>query len=353
MLEEYTLYLDESTDDNTNTFCVAGCIIKNSQLSQITNDINSIKRLIWSDSEIQTYSPVLHSTEFNTVFKNRKNPKLNTKTKGAYTVFNTKSPDDISLIYKNVYVKLSALIKNHDIVTLCCIFDKKKLGKFYSTHLHSKIIDDLYDIAIQELIECFTHFLCSVNGIGSIVYEARNNTAQNHENTPDNKMFHNFFKIKANSKGISMISSKTIYERIRNLNIIEKRENNTGLQIADFIAFNYIKWYLVGENDRTDFMKRIHKAAYNGSHLPDDCDLRSYWGVRVFPTDFIQIGKTKSELSTLKKAYSNLKDEKRKIAKQLAKIKNEKRELADKLKDAEEELEKLSQQLKATSTSSD
>ena len=38
-MTEYTLFLDESYDDNTDLFCIAGCIIKNSDLNIVSNEI--------------------------------------------------------------------------------------------------------------------------------------------------------------------------------------------------------------------------------------------------------------------------------------------------------------------------
>ena len=43
-MTEYTLFLDESYDDNTDLFCIAGCIIKNSDLNIVSNKIESIKQ---------------------------------------------------------------------------------------------------------------------------------------------------------------------------------------------------------------------------------------------------------------------------------------------------------------------
>lgn len=330
MLPEYTLYLDESTNDKEKTFCIAGCIIKNSEIAKIDNEINNIKKIIWTDSEIETLSPVLHSTELNIIYNNRTNPRKATYTSGAYTVFNAKTKEEIVQIYNNTYSKLSALIKNNGIVTLCCIIDKNLFEKYYTITSSKKLLDDCYDIAMQEIIECYTHYLASVGGVGSIVYEARSNEGENHTTSADNKMLHNFCKIKVNSKGISHISNRVVCDRIRFLNIVSKKENHAGLQIADFIAFNYLKWLSRKENDRTDFMKRIHQAAYNGTYSLEDTDLRSCWGVRIIPTNYLQINDLQRELKTLRKAYENLKNDRNNISKKLEKIKLEKKSIQEK-----------------------
>jgi chromosome segregation ATPase len=102
--------------------------------------------------------------------------------------------------------------------------------------------------------------------------------------------------------------------------------------VADFIAFNYIKWFSRTENERTDFMKRIHLAAYNGNHeLPNE-DLRECLGLRlrILPTDILKVQNLQSELKTLRKSYENLKHEKNRINKKLKTITNEKHELQEK-----------------------
>ena len=56
------------------------------------------------------------------------------------------------------------------------------------------------------ILEAYTHFLCKVNGTGSIIYEARTNSSNTRSNSLDNKMFHNFCKVKVNGKGVSYLT---------------------------------------------------------------------------------------------------------------------------------------------------
>lgn len=328
-MTEYTLFLDESCDAQTDLFCIAGCIIKNSDLQDLDIEIDNVKRVIWTPDELQSLSPILHSTELNVAYKNRNNPQISLFTKGAYTVFNSKNSTDISTIYQKVYAKLSALIKNQGITTLCCIIDRKKFRSYYALPSQPRLLDDWYDIAMQEILESYTHFLCKVNGVGSVIYEARNDSSNNRSSSLDNKMFHNFCKVKVNGKGVAYLTNRTIYERIRFLNIVTKKENYSGLQLADFIAFNYIKWHTRSENDRTDFMKRIHLAAYNGNHDLSTEDLRACWGIRVLPNDVLKVQAIQSKFKTLKKAYDNLKREKNRINKRLKKVTEEKHKLQE------------------------
>ena len=329
-MAEYTLYLDESCDDEKDILCVAGCAINNSDINTIDAEINKIKSIIWSTEEMEKLSPILHSTELNKVYKNRKNPGISNITTGAYTVFNNKNDKEIKTIYDNVYAKMAELIKKHTIVTFCCIIDRKKFKEYYSIPSENRLFDDWYDIAMQEILEAYTHFLCNTNGIGSVIYEARNDMSNKNSSSLDNKMFHNFCKIKVNGKGVEYLTNRVIYERLRFLNIVSKKDNFSGLQIADFIAFNYIKWFERSESERTDFMKRIHLAAYNGNHELSKKDLREYWGLKIIPNDILGKQAIEAELKKLKSSFRKEKKDNKKLVKKLEKIKAEKQELEEK-----------------------
>ena len=307
-MTEYTLFLDESYDDNTDLFCIAGCIIKNSDLNIVSNEIESIKQLIWTPTEISSLSPILHSTELNIAYKNRNNSQISRFTNGAYTVFNTKTKKEIADCYQNVYKSFSLLMKNQEITTLCCIIDRKKFRSYYALPNEPRLIDDWYDIAMQEILEAYTHFLC---------------------------------KVKVNGKGVSYLTNRTIYNRIRFFNIVTKKDNYAGLQLADFIAFNYIKWYTRTDNERTEFMKRIHHAAYNGNHDLTQEDLRACWGVRILPTDVTENQKNIVELKKLKKSYNNLKTERNRLNHKLTKITKEKHDLQERYNELLEQLTQL------------
>lgn len=338
MTSEYTLFLDESECNKSGLFCIAGCIIKNIDIGYIDTEINEIKKIIWSQDEISKFNPILHSTELNFIHNNRKNPNIDRCTKEAYRALSSKDHKDISKIYKDIYNKLSFLIKSKNIITLCCIIDKKKFKDYYEVSSYQRLLDDWYDIAMQKILESYTHFLCKVKGVGSVIYEARNVPSNKQSSSLDNKMIHNYCKFKVNGKGVEYLTNRTIYEHIRFLNIVTKSENSSGLQLADFIAFNYIKWFKYSENDRTDFMKKIHLAAYNGCHnLPSE-DFRECFGVRILPQDFLEVQKMKTELKKIKKYNKNLKRGTKILDKKLKKIIMEKRDLQEKYNELLEKL---------------
>lgn len=331
MTAKYTLFLDESEDRKNNIFCIAGFIIKNDDLMNLDNKISTIKEILWDKSYIENNNPILHSTELNSVYKNKNNPKkYNYAKNSAHRKLIAEDPDTISSKYKQVYQELSILIKGMKITILSCIIDKNKFKDYYCIPPNEKLLDDWYEIAMQKILESFTHFLFTNKGIGSVIYEARDTVSMNQYSSLDNKMLNNYCKFKVNGKGSEYLSSRTIINHIRFFNIIAKKENNLGLQLADFIAFNYIKWFTSDENKRTEFMKKIHQATYNGSHKIPEKDLRENFGLRILPYDYSKIQTLKSELKKIKKSKKNLQNNYNKLDKKLTRIKIEKNVLNEK-----------------------
>ena len=54
-------------------------------------------------------------------------------------------------------------------------------------HNGSHLIDDKYNIALQKVIENYTHYLSVNDGYGDVVYESRNNLGENSAKSPDVK----------------------------------------------------------------------------------------------------------------------------------------------------------------------
>lgn len=327
-MTNFTLFLDESNDKNNNLLCIAGCIINNNDLKTLDERIYNIKKHIWDEVYIKENTPILHASELSFVHKNRKNRNKSKHKNNNYSPLASEDSEKIDKIYNEVYKSLSVLIKNLKITTICCIIDKNKLEEYYCIPSQKKLLDDWYEIAMQKILESYTHFLCTQKAIGSVIYEARDNNA-----SLDNKMHNNYCKFKVNGKGAEYLSSKAIFDNIRFFNIVSKKDDNPGLQLADFIAFNYLKWFMSNEGSRTEFMKKIHKAAYNGSHDLSYKDFREYFGVRILPHSFFEVQDLRCKLSRTKKAYKNLKNERNKLNKELKKVKSEKRELKNKYKD--------------------
>lgn len=61
------------------------------------------------------------------------------------------------------------------------------------------MIDDKYNIALQKVIENFTHYLSVNDGYGEVIYESRNSFGENSANSPDVKLINVYHKIQANN----------------------------------------------------------------------------------------------------------------------------------------------------------
>ena len=182
------------------------------------------------------------------------------------------------------------------------------------------MIDDKYNIALQKIIESFTHYLALNDGYGDVIYESRNTIGENSTKSPDIKLINVYHKIQANNKGIVYTNSLAIQDRNRTIAVYPKSENIAGLQFADFVAYNITKFNECKiEQQITDFMKQIHKIAYNGGHPVSEKDQRSFWGMRVLPS-YLRMEKLLSENKTLKNAYANLKKERNKQNKRITRL---------------------------------
>jgi hypothetical protein len=317
MKDEYVLYLDESEAKSSQTFAIAGFAVKKDQLSFLQDEIEKIKTLIWSDEFIENNNPILHCTELQQVFNGRNNDEIK-GVKVEYKEFITKQANEIEKIYNQIYGKISQMLKRSNATVFSCIIKTKQLyDLFYldDTHNGIHLVDDKYNIALQKIIENYTHYLSVCDGYGDIVYEARNNEGENSAKSPDFKLINDYHKIQANNRGIVYTNSAAVQSRNRTILVHNKNENIAGLQIADFIAYNIIKLENCNVNSQiTDFMKQIHRLSYNGGHTLEEKDQRSFWGMRVLPS-YLRMEELISSNKSLKNANDNLKKERTRLKK--------------------------------------
>ena len=162
-MDIYHLYLDESeTKDyngNNRAFCMAGIIVKESDLEQLEKSVNLIKLNLWGQTGI---SYILHEKEIKDA-NNRSNRKFLHKIPTHYHLFirNEKMRylyNELSKIYGvGILTVIGACLKLDDL---------KK-------HFSDKIVADDYLICIQIILENFCHFLNKHNAKGYIHYESR------------------------------------------------------------------------------------------------------------------------------------------------------------------------------------
>ena len=331
-MEKYTLFLDESSDKDKGYVLVGGFAIPNSQIALFEKSMADIKKLFWSEEYINNNPTVLHCTELSLIYNNRRNPELYKYIKrDEYKFFKKMEHTQIKNIYENMYAKLCKIIKEFNVTVFGCYIDEKKFEYLFDEG-SKQLLEDPYNIALQAIIENFTHFLNKKNGVGYIVYESRNSSTNVDKKSLDMRMYDNFCKIKAVSKGIPYVNSDSISNRIRYFNVVRKVEENAGVEFADFVAYNLYKSFAIGdENDKSEFIKKIENSLYNGTYLESDRDLRNFYGIRYIPEDYEIVNALKKELNTLKNAYKKIKKEKEDLMEKNDLIKNEKEELKEKI----------------------
>lgn len=336
MKDEYVLYLDESELKRSRTFAIAGIAIKKDKVEFLEREMNEVKKLLWGEEYVTSNKPVLHCTELEKVFTNRNSDNI-TGVQDEYREFKKLSSEDIEKIYHQVYGRMAWILKKVDATVFSCIIKMQQLQElFFLSENHNGIhlIDDKYNIALQKIIESFTHYLALNDGYGDVIYESRNTIGENSTKSPDIKLINVYHKIQANNKGIVYTNSSAIQDRNRTIAVYPKSENIAGLQFADFVAYNITKFNECKiEQQITDFMKRIHKIAYNGGLPVSEKDQRSFWGMRVLPS-YLRMEKLISENKTLKNAYANLKKERNKQNKRITR-------LEEQIQKLEEENERL------------
>lgn len=336
MKDEYVLYLDESELKRSKTFAIAGIAIKKDKVEFLEQEMNEVKKLIWGEEYVTSNKPVLHCTELEKVFTNRTSDNI-TGVQDEYREFKKLSSEDIEKIYHQVYGRMAWILKKVDATVFSCIIKMQQLQElFFLSENHNGIhlIDDKYNIALQKIIESFTHYLALNDGYGDVIYESRNTIGENSTKSPDIKLINVYHKIQANNKGVVYTNSSAIQDRNRTIAVYPKSENIAGLQFADFVAYNITKFNECKiEQQITDFMKQIHKIAYNGGHPVSEKDQRSFWGMRVLPS-YLRMEKLLSENKTLKNAYANLKKERNKQNKKITRLE----EQVQKLKEENERL---------------
>lgn len=314
MKDEYILYLDESEAKKSKTFAIAGIAIKKENVQILEDGIKEIKNIIWSDEYLALNKPILHCTELERVYANRNSDNAK-GIKTQYLELKKMSPEEIQKIYMQVYGKMAQILKKADATVFSCIIEMKQLHDLFfldENHNGNHLIDDKYNIALQKVIENFTHYLSVNDGYGNVIYESRNNIGENSANSPDIKLTNVYHKIQANNKGIVYTNSSAIQNRNRTIVTYPKTENIAGLQFADFVANNIIKLAKCNVKKQiTDFMKLIHKISYNGGHSISEVDQRSFWGMRILPS-YLRMENLILENKTLKNSYANIKKERNK-----------------------------------------
>lgn len=166
-----------------------------------------------------------------------------------------------------MYTDLNKIIVNNDLVIIAVSISKDKLNYYYPLPLRH--IDE-WTIALQLLLENFSHFLVQKDGKGQIYYEYINDYHKK-------EMRRRFYTIK--SMGTMYISPYIIQSRLMGINFPTKAENMTGLQLTDFIPNDIARKHAgFRVKKKMNLRHTIIRKTYNG--IVND---KSRFGIKMIP----------------------------------------------------------------------
>lgn len=262
MDQEYTLYLDESKSVD-NIFVIGGfaCHINKEEI--IERKLVELKKKIWKNPETRE-EKVFHATDY---------------IKRYPEVFK----DLIDIVEEVEGVVFATIIKLDELVEL--------FGTGYSKSEKTEfaLVEDPFNIALEKIIENYTHFLYYKHGYGKTVYEARNTENDKWNTSPDFLLKKDYLRIIANNKGVSYVNDEALKLCNTNFSVRRKKEDVAGLQIADNIAYIIARSmsYSLKENENiSKIFDEIFDLAYNGNFNRKNKDLRHFYGIRILPEMF-------------------------------------------------------------------
>lgn len=277
MSTEHILYLDESKSVD-NIFVIAGFAIPLKNEGSLSHKFDELKKRTWPNLINNEARPVFHAVEH---LKRR----------------------------PEAFLEMIKLAKEEDGKVFACVIKLDELYELYGDNTPSKdinnyqFIDSEFNIALQKVIESYTHYLYRLNAFGKTMYEGRNNEEQLWFNSPDFLLKANYQTIVANNKGLGYINDAAVKYCNTGFTVKQKKEDVAGLQIADTIAYVIAKCMSpnVSTNKEIEEMfDVIYSMAYNGGFNPKEKDLKNYYGIRILP-EFLRTVKIEREIRDKKK----------------------------------------------------
>ncbi|MGO2083079.1 DUF3800 domain-containing protein [Vagococcus sp.] len=245
-MKKYTLYLDESNAfdavSGNSVLCVAGIIIPESLELTIKAELNEIKRAHFGKTSI-----TFHEKEIREVNNRRtKHPKVE-----EFMYYRSKGH------CRDLYLRLGHIIKSNNLKVVGVCIDTNQLKKFYKTT--QKI--DGYRSAIELLMQNFTQFLLINDAVGKIILEGRS-LDSTVENSADLLVKSKYYFVKA--IGTTIIPANDIQSRLTGIQFLRKTDNNTGLQLADFIPNNFARQRVGLKRHTINMMDILEQQLYDG-----------------------------------------------------------------------------------------
>lgn len=263
MGNEYTLYLDESKTVD-NIFVIGGFACHVNREEEIEEKLQELKKKIWKNPESRD-TKVFHATDYIKKYPSAFKELINiVKVVGGVVFATVIKLDELTELFGTGYQKGS-----------------EKEGFAF--------VDDPFNIALERIIENYTHFLYYRNAYGKTVYESRNVEDIRWNVSPDFLLKKDYLRIIANNKGVAYVNDEALKLCNTNFSVKRKKEDVAGLQIADNIAYVIARsmTHTLKENTNIDqLFDDIFELAYNGNFDVRRKDLRHFYGIKILPEMF-------------------------------------------------------------------
>lgn len=262
MENEYTLYLDESKSVD-NIFVIGGFACHISKEEEIERKLQKLKEKVWKNSKTRA-EKVFHATDYV-----RKYPR-------AFLEL-------IEIVREVKGVIFATVIKLDELTELF------GTGYSKSNKISFALVEDPFNIALEKIIENYTHFLYYKKGFGKTIYESRSVEDEKWMTSPDYMLKKDYLRVISNNKGIVYVNDAALKFCNTNFSVKRKKEDVAGLQIADNIAYVIARSMSHSLKQIADIDKifdDIFDLAYNGNFDRTKKDLRHFYGIRILPEMF-------------------------------------------------------------------
>lgn len=263
MESEYTLYLDESKTVD-NIFVIGGFACHISKEREIENKLEDLKIKIWKNPESRA-TKVFHATDY--IKK-----------------------------YPEAFKELINIVREIRGVIFATVIKLDELTELFGTGYQGikekesfALVDNPFNIALEKIIENYTHFLYYKDAYGKTIYESRNVDNEKWNTSPDFLLKKDYLRIIANNKGIAYINDEALKLCNTNFSVKRKKEDVAGLQIADNIAYIVARSMSHSLKDNVNINQifdEIFALAYNGNFDVRKKDLRHFYGIKILPEMF-------------------------------------------------------------------
>ena len=226
-MEEYLLFADETKPTKYNPyFCFSGISVSRQYYENILiQQINQLKKKHFGTTDI-----IFHFADMK---KNRK----------EFTIFQDETKRSL---FWDEFVEIIK-VSNIDIIGI--YFDNDKMTEIYPDSPYSN-----YDIGFYALLDNYMHYLKTKNAYGQICIESRTFK----ENAYLQKTFYEYI-----ANGSMYYSPKDTNHYLASLGFVIKGDNCIGLQIADIVPSQLLRYKKGVKTDFYNLSKTLSTKIYN------------------------------------------------------------------------------------------